>query len=143
MKKYEALKTAGFLSFMVIEPGDMTNAMLAGSMRTAEVSSQSSLAYRVFWLIRSVELLVEWDTRIPGYEDPGRYKLTSSGFGVSPDVFEVEELHHTEWQKSVDRFIHERDLILQSGIKAPARLVFLEIRLAEFRAAMRKVAIAV
>ena len=147
MEKYMTLQAAGFLSPQVIEPADMTTQMLSSLLREMSREGQRSaesspIAQRAFSLIRQEELVTELSNRAAGSDHSGHYTLTTAGFGVSPDMFDAAELHHTEWQKSVDRFISERDLIISSGIKAQARLVFLEIRLAEFRTAIRQLAMA-
>ena len=147
MEKYRSLEAAGFLSRNVIEPADMTTQMLSAVLHEINQESQalhgsSAVALRAFFLIRQEELRIELHNRVTSANVAGRYSLTSPGFGVHPDMFEAEELHHTEWQKSIDRLIRERDLIESSGVKALARFVFIEIRLAEFRNAIRQSALA-
>lgn len=144
MEKYTSLEAAGLLSPSVIEPADMARGMISVLLNEIQQGLKGSapVTLRAFWLIRQEELLAELSNRAVDVTDAGRYTFTSSGFGVHPDMFEPEELHHTEWQKSIDRFIRERDLIQSSGIKAPARLVFIEIRVAEFKKAIRQVALA-
>lgn len=147
MEKYAILKAAGFLSPEVIEPGDMTTAMVKYLLHEVSPLNPKSdsvpgVSYQMFRLIRSVELGEELDNRTAGQRDVGLYDFTTPGFGVSSDQFDPEEFHPSEWPKSIDRFTRERDLILRAGIKAPARLVFIEIRVAEFKKAIRQVALA-
>lgn len=140
MKKYEVLSARGLLSLSVVEPQDMTSELISELIKSLDLErvNNVSVAMQAFSMVRQQELMEELQSRDSNFDETGLYMIEESGFGVSVDMFLPNELHETEWQKQIDRLESERFTIQTSEISAPARLIFIEIRLAEFKFAQMK-----